>query len=157
LYRGQIVTLDLLIALSIAMAVVLVINTQWGVLIKSADDYHARISAEKAAYLSSFFLTNGPGYPSAWNSTNVRIIGVAKDLDVIDQTKFNTLMKIDNSSLGEMLGVPEYKIFINLTDSTGTTINYTGLRPVNQNLSSSVLSFVSFNSNLCKLYVTVWK
>ena len=146
-----------MLALAVAMLVVFVINSQWGFILKSADDYNTRISAEKAAYISTFFLTNGPGYPSSWNATNVQIVGVAKNLDVIDSGKFIELMKIKNETLGELLGAPQYNIFINLTSLGGVTINSTGLRPVNYNISAGVLSFVSFNNTISKLYVAVWK
>jgi len=157
LYRGQIVTTDLILALVIAVMIMVAINSQWGAMLKNNDASEAKIAAEKAAYLSSFFLIDGPGYPQNWNVSNVTIIGLAKDLNVIDQRKFIELMKIDNYTLPGMLGIPEFKVFINLTKTDDRTINSTGLRPVLPNTSAVILSYVSFNNTLSRLYVTVWK
>ena len=157
MYKGQIVTTDLILALMIAVMIMVAINSQWGVMLKTVGDSEAKMAAEKAAYVSTFFLIDGPGYPANWNVSNVTIIGLAKDLNVIDQRKFIELMKIDNYTLPGMLGIPEFKVFINLTKTDDRTINSTGLRPVLPNTSAVILSYVSFNNTLSRLYVTVWK
>ena len=126
-------------------------------MLKNNDVSEAKITAEKAAYLSTFFLINGPGYPQSWNVTNVTIIGLANNLNVIDQRKFIELMKINNYTLPDMLGIPEFKIFINLTKTDDRTINSTGLAPNMSNTSAVIMSYVLFNNTLSRLYVTVWK
>ena len=157
MYKGQIVTTDLILALTIAVMIMVAINSQWGIMLKNAGDSESRIATEKAAYLTTFYLIDGPGYPSNWNVSNVTIIGLANNLNVIDQRKFIELMKIDINSLPVMLGIPEYKVFINLTKTDDRTINSTGLRPVLPNASAVIMSYVSFNNTLSRLYVTVWK
>lgn len=149
--------MDLIFALTLAIAVIFVINSQWGIMLQNADGYQTRISAEKAAHTAAFYLISGPGYPSNWTASSYQLVGVAKDLDVIDQTKFSTLMRLDNATLGNALGVPEYKILVNLTRGDDRTINSTGLAPLNPSISARILSFVSYNSVPSKLYVTVWK
>jgi hypothetical protein len=137
--------------------IMVAINSQWGIMLKTAGDSESKMAVEKAAYLTTFYLINGPGHPANWNSSNVTIIGLANNLNVIDQRKFIELMKIDNNSLPAMLGIPEFKIFINLTEADDGTINSTGLWPVIPNTSAVIMSYVSFNNTLSKLYVTVWK
>ena len=144
-------------ALMIAVMIMFAINSQWGIMLKTAGDSEAKMAVEKAAYLTTFYLIEGSGYPSEWNSSNVVIIGLAKSLNVIDKRKFTELMKIDNNSLPAMFGIPEYKVFINLTDTDGKTIYSTGLWPVLPNTSAVIMSYASLNSTLSQLYVTVWK
>jgi len=141
----------------IAVMILFAINSQWGIMLKTVGDSDAKMAIEKAAYLTTFYLIDGSGYPANWNSSNVTIIGLAKNLNVIDQRKFIELMKIDNNSLPVMLGIPEYKVFINLTKTDDRTINSTGLQPVLPNTSAVIMSYVSFNNTLSRLYVTVWK
>lgn len=157
MYRGQVVTTDLIFALTVAIAIIFIINSQWGIMLKNFEDGETKIAAEKAAYISTFYLINGKGYPVNWNSSNVSLLGLAKDLNIIDGRKFTELMKIDNASLGNFLGAPEYKFFINLTKKNDVTINSTGYPPINPSISTSVMSFVVFNTEISKLYVTVWK
>ena len=157
LHKGQIVTIDLVFALTLMIAIVFIINTQWGVMLNNIDGYETAIGAEKASHIASLYLINGPGYPADWNYTTVQLVGLAKNLNVMDSGKFTELMKISNSTLGEKLGVPDFKIFINLTNSSGTTINYTGLAPENYSTLSRLLSYVSYNGVPAKIYVTVWK
>jgi len=126
-------------------------------MLKNADDAETRISLEKAAYVATFYLINGPGYPISWNSTNVHVIGLASDLNAINGKKFIELMKIDNASLSTFLGAPEFKFSVNLTKIDDTPINSTGYFTQNPNISARILSYVSFNNTLSKLYVTVWK
>ena len=147
----------MILALVIAVMIMVAINSQWGIMLKSIGNSESKIAAEKAAYITTFYLIDGSGYPKKWNSSNVTIIGLAKDLNVIDQRKFIELMKIDNNSLPVMLGIPEYKVFINLTKTDDRTINSTGLWPVLPNISTVIMSYVSFNNTLSRLYVTVWK
>ena len=150
-------TIDLVFALTLMIAIVFIINTQWGVMLDNINGYETAMGAEKASHIASLYLINGPGYPTNWNYTNVQLVGLAKDLNVIDGGKVAGLMNISNSTLGEKLGVPDFKIFINLTSSSGTTINYTGLSPENYSTLSRLLSYVSYNGAPAKLYVTVWK
>ena len=157
MHKGQVVTLDLIFALVIGMAVFFALNHEWGIAIQKSYDYTQRNSAEIAAHSIALSLISSKGYPEDWNRTTVMIVGIAKNLDVIDGKKFNELMALPNASLGDLLGVSEFKIMINLTSSAGTTINSTGLAPANYSILSTALSFVSFNNNVSKLYVTVWK
>lgn len=150
-------TIDLVFALTLMIAIVFIINTQWGVMLNNIDSYETASGAEKASHIASLYLINGPGYPVDWNYTNVQLIGLAKNLNVLDAKKFEQLRNISNSTLGEKLGVPDFKIFINLTNSSGTTINYTGLLPENYSTLSRLLSYVSYNGVPAKIYVTVWK
>jgi hypothetical protein len=144
-------------ALTIIFSVILVINSQWGIMLNNINNYETKISMEKAAHTATLYLINGQGYPANWNSSNVQLIGLVNDLNVISPIKLNSLMKIDNTTLGESLGIPEFKVFINLTTTGGTTIRSTGLLPVNYSGSAIVKSFVSYNNSLSNLYVTVWK
>jgi len=137
--------------------IMVAINSQWGIMLKSFGDSESKMSVEKAAYLTTFYLIDGPGYPANWNVSNVTIIGLAKDLNVIDQRKFTELMKIDNYTLPTMLGIPDFKVFINLTRTNDATINSTGLAPNMSNTSAVIMSYVSFNNALSRLYITVWK
>ena len=157
MHKGQIVTIDLVFALTLMIAIVFIINTQWGVMLDNIGNYETAIGAEKASHTASLYLINGQGHPTNWNYTNVQLVGLAKNLNVMDSGKFTELMKISNSTLGEKLGVPDFKIFINLTNAGGTTINYTGLSPENYSTLSRLLSYVSYNGAISKLYVTVWK
>ncbi len=157
MYKGQVVTTDLIFAVVIAMTIMVVINSEWGTMLKSVGDSDSRMAVEKAAYLTTSYLIDGPGQPQNWNSSNVTIIGLTSNLDVIDQRKFIELMKIDNHTLPVMLGIPEYNVFINLTKTDDTTINSTGLYPILPDTSTVIMSYVSFNNILSRLYVTVWK
>jgi len=157
LHRGQVITTDLIIALTVAIALIFLINSQWGMMLKNFEDSESRITAEKAAYLGSLYLVDSKGYPVPWNSTNISVLGVAKDLNIIDENKFAELMKVDNASLGDLLGAPGYKFFINLTKLNDATINSTGYAPSNPSIIVTVPSYVVFNKEVSKLYVTVWK
>ena len=139
------------------IGIVFIINTQWGVMLDNIDNHETATGAEKASHIASLYLINGPGYPADWNHTSVQLIGLAKNLNVIDPAKFEQLMNISNSTLGDKLGAPDFKIFINLTTPSGITLNYTGLLPENYSTLSRLLSYVSYNGVPAKIYVTVWK
>ena len=157
MHKGQIVTVDLVFALTLMIAVVFIINMQWGVMLDSINGYETANGAEKASHVASLYLINGPGYPANWSYADVQLVGLAKNLNVLDPNKFEQLKNISNSTLGEKLGVPDFKIFINLTNSNGGTMGSTGLVPDNYSTLSRLLSYVSYNGAPSKLYVTVWK
>ncbi len=158
MFKGQLITTDLIFALILTLATIVVINAQWGIMLDNFENYELRISAEKAAYSSMLSLISGKGYPADWNSTNVVVVGVGRDRkNIIDGWKFVQLMNIENNTLGEKIGIPEYNVHINLTTGAGATINSTGLVPTEPIVSARVMSFVSFNGELSKIYFTVWK
>lgn len=157
LRKGQIITIDLIFALVITIAVVYVINEQWSISIRNMDNYRQVAAAEKAAHIATAYLINSQGYPPAWDSTTVQLVGLTKDLGVIDSRKVTELKKLDPYTLGERLGAPDYNIHINFTLPDNTQIDYAGVPPVFPNISSRVLSFVSYNGNISRLYLTVWK
>lgn len=157
MYKGQIVTLDLVFALTIALSIIFILNSYWGSMQKNMENEQTQLAVEKAAYLSGFYLTASQGAPLEWNRSNAQLIGLANQMNVIDVQRFNELMQISNGSISSYLGIPEFNVFINLTTASGTTINSTGARQSNSSIAVVVPSFVSFNNNLSILYVTVWK
>ena len=158
MHRGQIVTVDFIFALSIAVALMLAMNIQWTVLNGNIENYENSVPIEMAAQQASMYLVNGRGYPADWNSTNVQLLGLVDDqLNVVEQYKLDELMKIANSSLGQLLGVPGYNVFINITTVTGETRASTGLRPENYSVYSQAMNYVGYDRMLTKLYVVLWK
>jgi hypothetical protein len=158
LHKGQIITLDFIFALSIAVALVFVINSQWNILLNNMDNYENSVPLEMAAHQSSMYLLNGRGYPEDWNSSNVKLLGLIDDrLNVISQYKLDELLKIDNASLSQMLGIPEYNVFINITTVARETLVSTGLPPENFSTFAMIMNYAGYDNQVSKVYVVVWK
>jgi hypothetical protein len=58
----------------------------------------------------------------------------------------------------EKFGVGEYHLFVNLTNTNGAEFNHTGeaILP-NATLVSTTISYVLYNNEMSKLYVSLWE
>jgi len=157
--RAQISTTDFIFALFVFFIIIIMITNVWTGSLVSMDESEKFFDAFEKTYISSTLLTKFSGYPEVWNYTSVEILGLAepKIPNTISPAKFSQLLLMDQSLIPEKLGVPDYKVYIRLEDMYGSLLNFAGQIPSNQQISTSITSYVIYNNELSRLRVTLWR
>ena len=155
--KGQITMTDFVISLIIFIGVVVIICGVWSNILIKTQTFEKINDMQEKALLASSFLVEDKGYPIGWNSSNVTVLGLAAEQNIIDETKLAELLKLDNETLRERLGVPEYKVYIKMTNATDYLIAQTGENPTDQQTVLTLVSYVVYQDRLAKLYLTLWE
>jgi hypothetical protein len=70
-------------------------------------------------------LVRTPGYPVNWNSTNVKIIGLAKEDRVLSTEKLSNFVSLTSNQMKTALNIPLYNFYFALLSLNSSTINLT--------------------------------
>jgi hypothetical protein len=68
-----------------------------------------------------------PGMPEDWNRTNVRVLGLASEENVLNQTKVHNFVSMDYNKIRALLGIPNYDFYFQLTYSNDTIYEIEGV------------------------------
>lgn len=160
--KGQIMSTDLVFAVVLFLAIVSTISYQWDSVLTRMNDVERATDAEMKSHMVSNFLTKTSGYPIGWTCGNVRVVGLcSRDPNVIATTRFQEFVNCTNNNatgIRERLSISDYSLFVNLTKTNGVEWNHTGDHvPTNATVVSTTVSYVLYNNEMSKLYVSLWK
>jgi len=104
-----------------------------------------------------------PGFPKDWNRTTVRVLGLARDENILDEYKVSEMLDIDYDTLRVATGAGKYNIHISLfyingsiaKDSYGRNIT-AGLLPTNPDYISRMERYCIYRGELTKLRISLW-
>ena len=148
LLKGQVSSVDLVIAISIFLLVVGLFEMTWEGAVARAQPGGDELSM-RAYHVSSTLLESG-GYPENWTAANVRVLGLCDERMVISKDKLSrliTLMNSDYSTAKELLGVGADDVYINVTDMSGNIVYVNGVR-ASGGLSPSSASFSAHSQSI---------
>jgi hypothetical protein len=95
-----------------------------------------------------------PGVPANWNSSNVEVIGLADEPQVLNSSKLAEFAKLSYADVTSIWGIP-YNFHFNLTYPNGTLIQEKGLVPAGDYASVSK-RIALLNQSEVFVYVTLW-
>ena len=100
-------------------------------------------------------LVRTKGLPENWNSSNVILIGLASEENILNETKLNEFNNTEYQKIKEIFG---YDFYFNLTDSlNGTIYLEKGLQPPsNANLVVPVERYCLYRDRLVNLKLIFW-
>ena len=75
---------------------------------------------ENAAMAASDSLVRLPGIPEDWNRTTVTTIGLASQENMLNETKLAELMAMDNDTVERLLGLGNYRLYLEVRHVNGT-------------------------------------
>jgi len=81
---------------------------------------------ENAAMSASDSLVRQPGIPAEWNRTNVSVIGLASQENVLNETKLTEFMALDDSAIRGLLGIANYVFYFEVRYPNGTLASLPG-------------------------------
>jgi len=112
----------------------------------------------------SDYLVRRPGIPAEWNRSNVEVIGLAREENILDRGKVNEMMSMGYDELKKALGTGNYEAYIELTylnssivkNETGYDI-VAGQKPNNASYVAVNERYCIYEGKIVRLRLTVWK
>lgn len=121
---------------------------------------------ENSALTITDTLIRTRGFPEYWNASNVEILGLASEENVLNETKLLMFVQMGYDDSKRILGVPAYQFYFQVLHLNGTqaTANGTelvaGLNPLDYPNSTTVVPlerYILFDSKVAKLRFMLWR
>jgi len=127
--KAQVNAIDLVLAISIFMLIMGLFEVTWQGSVSRAAPTEDELSL-RSYHVANTLLESG-GYPEDWNSSDVQVLGLCDERNVINKNKLAKLLVMlgsDYSRAKGLLGVGANDIYINVTDLSGDIIYVNGVR-----------------------------
>ena len=128
--KGQATAMDLVLALTVFVLVILLFEVTWLGTVRRSDASELDMSMRLQHIAGALF--ESPGQPQDWNPSNVRVIGVADERNVAMDWKlsmFMTLVEENYSEAKALLGTGPYELYGSLGFADGTWLCDFGRKP----------------------------
>jgi hypothetical protein len=118
--------------------------------------------AEGLVLSISDVLIRTSGVPDDWNTTTVKVLGLASDENVLNRTKVERFLSLDYNGSKRILGVPLYDYYFRLADINGGTIfiNQTeavkGVYPADAEIVVPVQRYGLLDGEIVKMGFILW-
>jgi hypothetical protein len=176
--RGQVFSVELMIAYVLFMIVLLVVVYLWGSVIKDIFESESLYEIEGTAVDVSENLMRTRGMPEDWNSSNVKTIGLvnpSRNLDEYKVLNFIELMDSESTDNSCGDGITNYECNKHLTGIglydfefameylNGSSVlvrginSTTGKQPSDDKQKVTIVRTVLLNETIVRARVTVWK
>jgi len=168
--KGQTTLLDLVISLSVFMAIIAILYSAWFVKIDNSSqdlkEFRASIAAQKAMNA----LVESPGFPTNWaaqnlspNSDSLKGIGIAESKGAIDERKlivlqyyYNSTQSYNNSRL--KMGIAPFNADIRISYLNSTNISIMGSAPAaSDTILASLQKSAVYKNQTVLVRVRLWE
>ncbi len=154
--KAQIISMDMLIALSIAVILLgFLINTFNSKIVNYDNEIEYEDMQIKAMVISEL-LVKYPGYPSSWNSSNVNTLGLVDSTNAIGLAKWNNFSAMEYNETLDLLNVAPYDFFIKIQYFNGTIIDTYGVNG-NNKMKVAIARTVIFENEKKEFIFELWK
>ncbi len=118
---------------------------------------------ENAATSASDSLVRHPGLPEDWNETTVLSIGLAASENVINESKAESFLKIDDYTIKKLLGIGNYDFYFEIRYDNGS-LAYTpsgqalqkGMYPTTASVIIPAERHVIYMDRIANMMLLVW-
>ncbi|MFH0971074.1 MAG: hypothetical protein V1835_00755 [Candidatus Micrarchaeota archaeon] len=169
--RKGLFSTDFLIAITIFIVILLLLSPMWDSLNRQVFGREVTRSMQTAAIGAGDILLRTRGSPETWNTTNVKSIGLAENLRMLNITKckyFFQLLSSNYSDVKFMLGAGAYQLAAEITNKTGEMITYGGVNftysTITDNMTEAansqriaILKYNETYSEFVNLRIVVWR
>ncbi|MBU0761798.1 MAG: hypothetical protein KKD39_02130 [Candidatus Altiarchaeota archaeon] len=159
--RGQIFTLDFIVAFILVNIVLLSTVVTWDAIVrKTQEDMHMNEMTYASERASENLISAG-GEPFNWESDpeNAKAVGLADERGILSQTKINALETLDDDAdelldFRSRLGSGNYKVYIRITNTTGHLKGEAGELPQGDTIINN-RKIATMGNQLVQLDVTI--
>jgi len=111
---------------------------------------------ETLALKISDSLIRTKGIPENWNSSNVNVIGLAEEENVLNATKVSEFLYMGNSEydLTKSILIGKYDFFFSVTDLNGTSYGTIGSKPADRTIVP-VERYCLYNERVVKIELSL--
>jgi hypothetical protein len=163
--KGQVWSFDFAVSVVIFFSVVVMILFSWNyTTAKHTEQTVFNEMESKAVSLSDSFIRTS-GYPEEWNSSNVQIIGMADEENVLNETKILQVVGMPYDTIRATMGIMNYNFYLGIRYLNETVINMNGtdlecgLDPSlysNSTMIVPIERFMLFDHKVASLLFILW-
>ncbi|MFH0817836.1 MAG: hypothetical protein V1909_04335 [Candidatus Micrarchaeota archaeon] len=117
--RGQLLTTDFILSLTIFLAILLSTMSLWASVDTQIKDSESRRDMQAITTTISESLVRSQGYPKNWTNETVKMIGLANEEHVLDINKILSLKHMNYDNVSSILRLANYNYYISITDGAG--------------------------------------
>jgi hypothetical protein len=160
--KAQIWSLDFVISVVIFMIVVIALIFSLNYTSVQTTEHISINQMGKTALFISDSIIRSKGIPEDWNTSNVKIVGLAEKENVLNETKVRYFLNLSEQKIKETLGIESYNFYVELKDIAGQTVQINGdpaikgSYPSNANFVVPVERTVLFNEKISKFIFILW-
>jgi hypothetical protein len=150
--KGQVWSLDMITSIVIFLLVLIPLFFIWTYINMQNQQQIFFDEAENLALSVSDALIRTKGLPEYWDESDVNVIGLASEENVLNATKVSYLISMAGSDYNRTrtLLTGGYDFFFNLTDLNGTSYGTAGSKPMDKMLIP-VERYCLYNERIVKL------
>ena len=124
--RGQAWSFDFISSVTVFFFVVITLFFVWNYTTYQNTEQMLFSEMENKAIITADTLIRTRGFPEDWNPSNVQLIGLAEEENVLNQTKLISFVTMDYSEAKRILGVPSYEFFFQVAHLNGSQASAQG-------------------------------
>lgn len=162
--RAQMWSLDFAVSVVIFAFVVSIVVFAWNYSTQNSMDQVNFNILQNDVMMISDSLIRVSGLPEDWNDTNVQVIGLADEENVLNSTKVLRFIGLDYGFTKSILGIGNYDFYFDIRypnntimEISGTTLTK-GIHPVGQDsrIVVPVERYVILDGNVGKMEFFLW-
>lgn len=163
--KAQIWSADFILSAVIFFVALVMIIFAWNTTSEQISAQSVTADIENMALFISDSLIRTSGLPADWNSTNVQVIGLVSEENVLNNTKVNRFINLSYETSKNLLGTGGHEFYFrlnHLNDSIvqneyGQNITAGSYPAQNASLVIPVERYVLYNRDIKKLSFVLWK
>jgi hypothetical protein len=119
---------------------------------------------ENAAMSASDALVRQPGIPEDWNSSSVVTLGLASQENILNESKLQNFLSMDNDTIKTLLGIGNYNFYFEVRYPNGSLASLPngeqigkGDQPSGASTIIPVERYVIYMEKIARLRLVLWK
>ncbi len=163
--KGQVWSFDFAVSVVIFFSVVVMILFSWNYTAAKHTEQVLFNEMESKAVTLSDSLIRTSGFPKEWNSSDVQIIGLADDENILNETKILQLVSMPYDTIRATMGIMNYNFYLGVRYLNDTVIIMNGtalecgedpsLYP-NSTMIVPIERFMLFDHKVASLMFMLW-
>ncbi|MFH1978469.1 MAG: hypothetical protein ABIJ92_04030 [Candidatus Aenigmatarchaeota archaeon] len=159
--RGQLWSTDFIVSATMFFTVLFLVIFVWNYTNTQGRERLEFNSIETLALTVSDAIIRTPGLPEDWNASNVRVLGIASDDNVLNSTKVLRFVNLPYSNSRALIS-QKYQFYFELRNTTGEIIENsgtnltTGVYPFDPSIVVPIDRFVVYEDKIATMKLIVW-
>ena len=161
--RAQAWSMDFAASMVIFSTALLLMLFAWNYSVQQSHDQTSFNVMENAVIAASDSLIRHGGSPEGWNQSNVVTIGLSSSENVINETKAESLMQMNETDLKRLLGIGNYEFYLEIRYANGSIAStpsglaiQKGIYPTTASTVIPVERQVLYMDKMAKLKLIAW-
>ena len=162
--KAQLVSIELIVSIAVFMVLIVGVIIFWNIYsIRFNKDIDRNELAIKLVKISDTFVEN-QGFPTAWNETNVQVIGLVNNDRTLNTNKLSSFKNVTYSGIKAILNIDAYDFYFRIIDLQGATVSANGQiieigsQPgANEESVITIRRFLLYGSKKVIMEFSIWK